>query len=266
MTRFTWEFPYASQRMPVLAANVVATSQPLAAQAGLRMLLKGGNAVDAALATAITLTVVEPTMNGIGSDAFALVWDRTQLQRIERVGSRTDRLGVRRGSQTTRACRSQDGTLSRSRESCRPGLLCRPGSGSLPFAELFAPAIGYAENGFLGIADCRAAVANTSPAIDRSTGIRRSLSARRPRTARRGVVSQSGAGAHAGGHRRVARRGILSRGTGAKDRSGEPLSRRRDDGGGPCGASARLGRARSARTTEACACTRSRPTARALQR
>ena len=69
-----WKFPYPSQRMPVLARNVVATSQPLAAQAGLRMLLKGGNAVDAVLATAIALTVVEPTSNGIGSDAFALVW------------------------------------------------------------------------------------------------------------------------------------------------------------------------------------------------
>ena len=86
MTRFSWEFPYTSQRMPVLAANVVATSQPLAAQAGLRMLLKGGNAVDAALATAIALTVVEPTMNGIGSDAFALVWDRTQLNGLNASG------------------------------------------------------------------------------------------------------------------------------------------------------------------------------------
>ena len=71
----SWNFPYPSQRMPVFARNVVATSQPLAAQAGLRMLLRGGNAVDAALAAAITLTVVEPTSNGIGSDAFAMVWD-----------------------------------------------------------------------------------------------------------------------------------------------------------------------------------------------
>ena len=53
-----WKFPYTSQRMPVMASNMVATSQPLAAQAGLRMLLKGGNAIDAALAAAITLPVV----------------------------------------------------------------------------------------------------------------------------------------------------------------------------------------------------------------
>jgi gamma-glutamyltranspeptidase/glutathione hydrolase len=79
MTPFDWQFPYHSQRMPVLARNVVATSQPLAAQAGLSMLMKGGNAVDAILATAITLTVVEPTGNGLGSDAFAILWDRTRL-------------------------------------------------------------------------------------------------------------------------------------------------------------------------------------------
>ncbi|HEX7607359.1 MAG TPA: gamma-glutamyltransferase, partial [Usitatibacter sp.] len=76
---FTWDFPYPSQRMPVLAKNVVATSQPLAAQAGLAMLARGGNAVDAGLAAAITLTVVEPTSNGIGSDVFAILWDGQRL-------------------------------------------------------------------------------------------------------------------------------------------------------------------------------------------
>jgi gamma-glutamyltranspeptidase/glutathione hydrolase len=66
MTDFSWNLPYPSRRSPILARNVVATSQPLAAQAGLQMLLKGGNAADAALAAAIALTVVEPVMNGIG--------------------------------------------------------------------------------------------------------------------------------------------------------------------------------------------------------
>jgi gamma-glutamyltranspeptidase/glutathione hydrolase len=76
---FDWKFPYPSQRMPILAQNIVSTSQPLAAQAGLRMILKGGNAVDAAVAAAIALTVVEPCMNGLGSDAFAILHDGKHL-------------------------------------------------------------------------------------------------------------------------------------------------------------------------------------------
>src|ERR1043166_2534444 len=97
MTPFDWQFPYPSQRMPVLARNVVATSQPLAAQAGLAMLMKGGNAVDAILATAITLTVVEPTSNGIGSDAFAILWDGSELHGLNASG-RAPAAGTRRES------------------------------------------------------------------------------------------------------------------------------------------------------------------------
>lgn len=78
--------PYASARSPVMGRNVVTTSQPLAAQAGLRMLLAGGNAVDAAVAAAMALTVVEPSGCGLGSDAFAIVWDGQQVHGLNASG------------------------------------------------------------------------------------------------------------------------------------------------------------------------------------
>jgi len=78
---------YPSHRTPLVAENgVVATSHPLAAQAGLAILQAGGNAIDAALAAATTLTVVEPTSNGIGSDAFALIWDGQKLHGLNGSG------------------------------------------------------------------------------------------------------------------------------------------------------------------------------------
>jgi gamma-glutamyltranspeptidase/glutathione hydrolase len=109
MLPFDWQFPYSSQRMPILARNVVATSQPLAAQAGLRMLLKGGSAVDAALATAIALTVVEPTTNGIGSDAFAILWDGNKLHGLNASGS-SPAAWTLTASRACSRCPSADGT------------------------------------------------------------------------------------------------------------------------------------------------------------
>ncbi len=86
MHNFDWSNPYPSYRTPLFARNVVTTSQPLAAQAGLRILQRGGNAVDAAIAAAAALTIVEPVSCGLGSDAFAIVWDGQQLHGLNASG------------------------------------------------------------------------------------------------------------------------------------------------------------------------------------
>lgn len=148
MQTFTWDFPYPSQRMPVLAKNVIATSQPLAAQAGLRMLIKGGNAVDAALATAIALTVVEPTGNGIGSDAFAIVWDGKNLVGLNASGRSPAALTPERFSGLKSMPKfGWDSVTVPGAVSAWVELSRR--LGKLPFADLFEPAIEYAREGFL---------------------------------------------------------------------------------------------------------------------
>ena len=73
---------------------MVAASQPLAVQAGLKMLIQGGNAIDAAVATAITLTLVEPTGCGLGSDAFAIIWDGKKIAWLEFIWSLSSQLVV----------------------------------------------------------------------------------------------------------------------------------------------------------------------------
>lgn len=84
----TNHYPYASRRSAVFAnRGMVATSQPLAAQAGLQVLQAGGNAIDAAIAAAAALSVVEPTANGIGGDAFALIWHKDKLHGLNASGA-----------------------------------------------------------------------------------------------------------------------------------------------------------------------------------
>ncbi len=148
MPSFDWNFPYRHPRMPLLARNVIATSQPLAAQAGLRMLLRGGNAVDAAIATAIALTVVEPTMNGIGSDAFALVWDGKRLRGLNASGRAPLAWTPRRfAGLTAMPLVGWDAVTVPGAVSAWVALSKE--FGRLPFEELCVPAIEYAENGFL---------------------------------------------------------------------------------------------------------------------
>jgi gamma-glutamyltranspeptidase/glutathione hydrolase len=145
---FSWDLPYPSQRSPLLARNIVATSQPLAAQAGLRMLLKGGNAVDAAVATAITLTVVEPTMNGIGGDAFALVWAEGKLHGLNASGRAPAAWSPARYA--GRAAMPTEGWDAVTVPGAVSGWMALwQRFGRLPFSDLVEPAIEYAERGYL---------------------------------------------------------------------------------------------------------------------
>jgi gamma-glutamyltranspeptidase/glutathione hydrolase len=142
-------YPYAARRTPLVAANgVVATSHPLAAQAGLRMLLQGGNAIDAAIATAAALTVLEPTSNGLGSDAFALVWEKDRLYGVNGSGRAPRRLTIQEVQGKGHSQMPASGWLPVT----VPGAIqlwadLHARFGSLPFADLLAPAIAYAAQG-----------------------------------------------------------------------------------------------------------------------
>src|SRR5438132_13278261 len=148
MTPFSWTNPYAWPRKPVLAANVVSTTQPLAAQAGLQMLAAGGSAVDAILATAITLTLVEPVSNGIGSDAFAILWDGKQLHGLNASGRAPAGWTLDYfGGQKTMPARGWNTATVPGAISAWVELHKR--FGKLPFEKLFERAIHYGREGFL---------------------------------------------------------------------------------------------------------------------
>ncbi|MEM1344444.1 MAG: gamma-glutamyltransferase family protein [Pseudomonadota bacterium] len=139
--------PYASRRSAVLADNVVATSQPLAAEAGLSMLRRGGNAVDAALAAAITLTLVEPTGNGLGSDAFAIIWDGESLHGLNASGHSPAGWTPERFAGPTMPERGWETVTVPGAVGAWAALSER--FGKLDFATLFEPAVHLAEQGFL---------------------------------------------------------------------------------------------------------------------
>ncbi len=140
--------PYSIQH-PTLGSEMVISSQPLSAQAGLKILAAGGNAVDAAIAAAAVLAVVEPTNNGIGGDAFALVWDGESLQGINASGCSAQEASVEtlyKKYGTRMPDQGWDSVTVPGVVSAWMELSQR--IGTLPFPDLLAPAIHYAEQGF----------------------------------------------------------------------------------------------------------------------
>ncbi|MFM7697849.1 MAG: gamma-glutamyltransferase family protein [Limnohabitans sp.] len=150
---FQFNNPYLSTRLPVFARNIVSTSHPLAAQAGLRLLGSGGNAVDAAIAAAAVLTIVEPVSCGLGSDAFCILWDGQQLHGLNASG---------RAPQAWTPAYFQHKYGDHVTQPPKRGIdsVTVPGAvsswvalserfGKLPFEDLMQPAIEIAERGFL---------------------------------------------------------------------------------------------------------------------
>ncbi|MBI4786141.1 MAG: gamma-glutamyltransferase [Chloroflexi bacterium] len=150
-------FEFNSRRSPVLARHgMVAASQPLAVMAGVRLLMQGGNAADAAVATAAALNVTEPTSTGLGGDCFALFYD-----------AKTRAVTALNGSGRAPAALTIDLVKHHNLQS--PNLqfsnpyhahcVTVPGAcagwcdfierhGTLPMTKILAPAIALAEEGF----------------------------------------------------------------------------------------------------------------------
>lgn len=149
---FDFSTPYASARLPQFARNIVSTSHPLAAQAGLRMMLKGGNAVDAAIAAAAAITITEPVSNGLGSDAFCILWDGNKMHGLNASGPAPQ-------AWTPEYFHKKYGTDAVNPPKRGWDSVTVPGAvsawvalsdrfGKLPFADLMEPAIEIAERGY----------------------------------------------------------------------------------------------------------------------
>ena len=151
--QFDFANPYGSTRLPVFARNIVSTSHPLAAQAGLRMYWQGGNAVDAAIAAAAALTITEPVSNGLGSDAFCILWDGKELHGLNASGHAP-------AAWTPAYFHGKYGAHPANPPKRGMDAVTVPGAvaswaalsqrfGKLPFADLMQPAIDIAERGYL---------------------------------------------------------------------------------------------------------------------
>jgi len=149
---FDYRPRYTSRRTPVFGRDVAATSHPWAAQAGLKMLQAGGTAVDAAVAMAACMTIVEPCSNGLGSDMFCILWDGQGLQGLNASGCAP-------AAWTPDYFRRKYGADAKAPPKRGWDSVTVPGAvagwmalherhGKLPFADLMAPAIEIAERGY----------------------------------------------------------------------------------------------------------------------
>lgn len=143
-------YPYPSKRNVVFAKNgMVCAGNPSAAEAGLSVLRKGGNAIDAAIATAASLPVVEPTGNGLGADCFAIIWYKGKMYGLNGSGRAPKSVSIDELKK-----RGHDKIPSYGVEPINtPGavggwLAMHEKFGKLSLEEDFAPAINYAREGY----------------------------------------------------------------------------------------------------------------------
>lgn len=143
-------YNHPSRRNVVYAKKgMVATGQPMAAQAGLEILQKGGNAIDAAIATAAALTVVEPTSNGIGGDNFALVWVKDKLYGLNSSGKSPKSISIDSLKKRGLSQIPKYGLIPVTVPGAVGGWVALSKRfGKLPLSEVLAPAIRYASEGF----------------------------------------------------------------------------------------------------------------------
>ena len=146
------KYAYASRRNVVFARKGMACScVPLASQVGIDTMKRGGNAMDAAIAMAVTLPLVEPTCNGLGSDCFALVWSAKDKKLHGLNGSGLAPMAL--SAQRVRAMGYEQMPVNGWLPTMVPGApaawaALRRRFGRLSMAELMAPAIQYAREGF----------------------------------------------------------------------------------------------------------------------
>ena len=150
---FDYGLGYPSTRLPLFARNIVSTSHPLAAQAGLHIMRQGGNAVDAAIAAAAAMTIVEPVSNGLGSDAFCILWDGQRLHGLNASGPAP-------AAWSPQYFHRKYGDAAKTPPKRGFDAVTVPGAvaawvalserfGKLPFADLLEPVIEIAERGYL---------------------------------------------------------------------------------------------------------------------